>query len=90
MKKERTGIWLKQVINDNWYTCNGKCIITSQININQYIPVIFVCPSHAKVCIPDIICRGLFVVFSELRWELIVRFVDSVGIVDHYCLNFSS
>ena len=26
-------------------------------------------------------------VFSELRWEVIVRFVDIDGIVDHHCLN---
>jgi hypothetical protein len=27
-------------------------------------------------------------VFSELRWEVIVCFVDIGGIDDHYCLNF--
>jgi hypothetical protein len=27
-------------------------------------------------------------VFSELRGEVIVRFVDIGGIVDHHCLNF--
>jgi hypothetical protein len=26
-------------------------------------------------------------VFSELRWEVIVRFDDIDGIVDHHCLN---
>ena len=26
--------------------------------------------------------------FSELRWEVIVCFVDIGGIDDHYCLNF--
>ena len=29
-----------------------------------------------------------FFVFSELRWEVIVCFVDIGGIDDHYCLNF--
>jgi hypothetical protein len=29
-----------------------------------------------------------FFVFSELRWEVIVCFVDISGIDDHYCLNF--
>ena len=29
-------------------------------------------------------------VFSELRCEVIVRFVNIGGIVDHYCLNFLS
>ena len=26
--------------------------------------------------------------FYELRWEVIVRFVDIGGIVEHHCLNF--
>jgi len=30
----------------------------------------------------------IIVLFNELRWELIVTFVDIGGIVDHYCLNF--
>ena len=29
----------------------------------------------------------VFFVFSELRWEVIVHFVD-IRIVDHHCLNF--
>jgi len=29
----------------------------------------------------------VFFVFSELRSEVIVRFVDIGGIVDHYCFN---
>ena len=30
----------------------------------------------------------VFLVFSELRWEVIVHFVDIVGIVNHHCLNY--
>ena len=30
----------------------------------------------------------MFFVFSELRLEVIVHFVDIVGILDHHCLNF--
>ena len=30
----------------------------------------------------------LLSMFSELRWEEIVRFVDIGGIIDHHCLNF--
>jgi len=30
----------------------------------------------------------VFFVFSELWWEVIIPFVDIVGIVDHHCLNF--
>ena len=32
--------------------------------------------------------NGSFCVFIELRWEVIVRFVDSGGFVDHRSLNF--
>ena len=31
-----------------------------------------------------------FFMFSELRWEVIVYFVDISGIEDHYCLIFLS
>jgi hypothetical protein len=31
-----------------------------------------------------------FVMFNDLRWGVIVRFVDIGGIVDHRCLNFLS
>jgi hypothetical protein len=26
--------------------------------------------------------------FNDLRWEVIVCFIDIGGIVDHHCLNF--
>ena len=29
-----------------------------------------------------------FFVVIELRWEVIVRLVDIIGLFDHYCLNF--
>ena len=29
-----------------------------------------------------------FLWFSELKWEVIVHFVDIDGVVDHYCINF--
>jgi hypothetical protein len=29
-----------------------------------------------------------YFVFSELRWQVIVCFIDIDGIVDHHCLNF--
>ena len=31
-----------------------------------------------------------FVVFSERKWEVIVRVVDIGGIVDHHFLNFDT
>jgi hypothetical protein len=27
--------------------------------------------------------------FNELKWEMIVRFVDIGDIADHYCLNLN-
>jgi hypothetical protein len=27
-------------------------------------------------------------ILNDLRWEVIVRYVDICGIVDHHCLNF--
>ena len=48
----------------------------------------FVCLSHARTWISNVICHGIFVVFHGLRWEEVVRFVDIGEIVDHYCLNF--
>jgi hypothetical protein len=35
-------------------------------------------------------CRGLFCVFNEFRWKVIVRFVDIGEIVDHHYLLFFS
>ena len=46
---------------------------------------------QSRTWILNVVRHGLFVfLFSELRWEVIVRFVDIGGIVDHYCLNFFS
>ena len=56
--------------------------------IIRFNPVTFVCLSQTRTCISSIICRGLFLVLSALRWEVIFRFVDIGRIVDHRCLNF--
>ena len=29
-----------------------------------------------------------FLVYSKLKWEVVVHFADIVGIIYHYCLNF--
>jgi len=42
--------------------------------------------SQARTWISDVESRSLFV-FYDLLWEMIGRFVDIVGIVDHHCLN---
>jgi hypothetical protein len=34
-----------------------------------------------------IYCSDIFCVFNDSRWEVVVHFVDSGGIVDHHCLN---
>jgi len=38
----------------------------------------------------SIVCLGvfLFFVFNDLKWKVVVRFIDIVEIVDHHCLNF--
>jgi len=43
--------------------------------INWLNPVTFLCLSQARTWISNIIFRGLFL-FNDLRWEVIVRFVD--------------
>ena len=42
--------------------------------------------SQARTLISNVIYSGLFCV--QLRWEVIVCFVDMGGINDHHCLNF--
>jgi hypothetical protein len=42
------------------------------------------CLSQIKIWISIIICRGL-VVFYDLWWAVVIRFVDIGGIVDHRC-----
>ena len=56
---------------------------------NQFYPTKFLCLSQARTWIWNIICRGFFCVqWSQLRWEVIIRFVDISWIDDHHCLNF--
>jgi len=55
--------------------------------INRFNTAAFLCLSQAMTWIFNVILRDPFV-FSELKWGVIVRFVDIGGIVDHHCLNF--
>jgi hypothetical protein len=55
--------------------------------INWFKNVKYLCLSQAITWNCKVKCSGL-IVFSELRWEVIVCFVDIVGIDDHHCLNF--
>ena len=59
--------------------------------INQFNTVTFLYLSQANSWISNFICRGFFcVLWLQLKWEVIVRFVDTcIGeIDDHHCLNF--
>jgi hypothetical protein len=48
--------------------------------INWFNPASFLCLSKARISCGPFLC-------SILNWEVIVRFVDISGIVDHQCLN---
>ena len=54
--------------------------------INWLNPATFLCPSQVRTWISNIICHGLFSV--QLRWEVVVHFVDIGEIDDHHCVNF--
>ena len=58
--------------------------------IKRFNTVTFMCLSQVMTCISNTICRGHFFLFSDLRSEVVVRFVDIDGIVDHHCLNVLS
>ena len=51
--------------------------------INWFIPVMFLCLSQSRTWISNAKCCGLFRLFNGLTGELVVRFVDIGGIVDH-------
>ena len=59
--------------------------------MNRFDPATFLCLSHAvPTWISNVMYRNLFFkMFSDLRLEVIVRFVVIGRIVDHHCLNFS-
>jgi hypothetical protein len=57
------------------------------MDIKRLKPATLLCVSQARTWISNVICRGLFfLMFSELRWEVIVCFVD-LEVVDHHYLN---
>ena len=57
--------------------------------INRLNPATLLRLFQAMTLISNVICRLFSLsVFSELRWQMIVFFVDISGIVDHLCLNF--
>jgi hypothetical protein len=81
----------KHILDDeNWVWC--KLIYQER---RDGIPLTGLTPPHICACpktgpgfSTPYVMVFFFWVFSELTWEVIVRFVDIGGIVDHYCLNF--
>ena len=59
------------------------CGIIFWIHISRFNPITFLCLSKAKIWISNVICSAFF-----FGVEVIYRFVDIGGIVDHHCLNF--
>jgi hypothetical protein len=69
----------------SYYEVDWRDKITNNIN---YLPSIIFCDGncpHRRML--TYLVFPLFV-FSELRWQMIVCFVDIGGIVDHLCLDF--
>ena len=57
--------------------------------INQVNLHTFLCLSKARTWISNIIYSGLFCAQCvQIRWEVIVHFVDIGGIDDYHCLSF--
>ena len=61
-------------------------------HFNWYNHAICLCLPQPRTWISNVICCSLFISSSvsedELSWEVIVGFVDIVGIIDHPCLSF--
>ena len=55
---------------------------------SRFNPATFLCMSPGQHIDFQVICRVTLFVFSELRWEEIVRFIDIGGIVNHHYLTF--
>jgi hypothetical protein len=54
-------------------------------------PATFLCLLKASTRISSVICRHLFCVkWVQLRWEVVICFVDIGGIDGHHCLTFFS
>jgi len=68
-----------QVLLSFVYICIADCD-----PINWFNPATFLCLYQARTWISNVV----FCVFSHLRREVIVNFVDIGVIVDHHCLNF--
>jgi hypothetical protein len=65
----------------------GWCVTVETIDLLQVTDnLCYFTLSRAEI---KLICHGLFCVpWVQLRWKVIVHFVDICGIDDHHCLNF--
>jgi len=53
--------------------------------IDQFKLNTFLCLSQARTWISNVLCHGLLML-NELRWGVVVCFVDTGGIIDHHFL----
>jgi len=90
-------IQLSEVLKLRPWKCEYDCVLiyrtSEQIWINEHWTVVLFVRglwlSQARNWISNVICHGIYCVqWVQLRWEVIVRFVDNSGIDDHHCLNF--
>jgi len=54
--------------------------------IGLALPYVCACPNARLGFLTSYVM--VFVMFNELRLEVIVHFIDIGGLVDNYCLNF--
>ena len=67
------------------YRSTQRKLLTCRNSLKNYIIYI---PLHEQESNSYVICRGPHFAISDSRREVIVRFPDIGGIVDHHCLNF--
>ena len=71
-----------------YMSCRWRSSFLEGKLLADFTPPCFV-PVPSQDWISNVICRGLFCVqWVQLRWEVIVHFVDIGRIVNHHCFNF--
>jgi len=65
----------------------GQCIYENKMNNSGYNQTM---SQERTLDFPHHMSWSFVVVFSELRWEVIVRFVDVSRIDDYHCFYFLS
>jgi len=83
-----------EITKQNSFTCNISIFSHLTFNTDERrvgIPLIDLTPPYLYACpkiVPGFPTKYGIFVFSELRWDMTVRFVDIDGIVDHHSLNY--